>query len=157
MTESTDDMGNWLEGCLARIPDARVAVFGDFCIDAYWHIDEDDNEVSIETSLPVRRVREQRYSLGGAGNVVANLRDLGVRRVSAVGMTSDDVFGHHMRSLLGQLGVNTEGRSLAEGRSLGRSLGSLAWGAWGQAFISMTALLLFRGVTASAMVHLWPR
>ena len=60
----------WLETVLRKISDGRVSVFGDFCLDAYWLIDADDSELSVETGLPVRRMRQQRYSLGGAGNVV---------------------------------------------------------------------------------------
>ena len=41
----------------------------------------------------MRRVRSQRYSLGGAGNVVANLIDLGVGRVQAIGVVGTDLFG----------------------------------------------------------------
>jgi rfaE bifunctional protein kinase chain/domain len=104
--EGKDD---WLEAALAAIPKARVAVFGDFCLDAYWLIDSDEDELSVETHLPVRRVREQRYSLGGAGNVVANLVALGVGQVRAIGLVGDDLFGGLMRELLRQLRVDTAG------------------------------------------------
>ena len=104
-----DGEDRWLEACLAAIGRARVTVFGDFCIDAYWLIDRDDSELSVETHLPVRRVRQQRYSLGGAGNVVANLVDLGVAEVHAVTPAGDDVFGRQMRQMLDALGVDTTG------------------------------------------------
>ncbi|MCK4851295.1 MAG: hypothetical protein KAT11_08090, partial [Phycisphaerae bacterium] len=84
---------NWLEPCLERLGQARLAVFGDFCLDAYWLIDPDEAEVSVETQLPVRRVRQHRYSLGGAANIVANLVDLGVGKVQAIGFIGDDLFG----------------------------------------------------------------
>lgn len=103
------DGSNWLGDVLAAIPKARVTVFGDFCLDAYWLIDPDESELSVETHLPVRRVREQRYGLGGAGNVVANLVDLGVGRVHAVGLVGDDLFGRQMRELLQRLDVETRG------------------------------------------------
>src|ERR1039458_6878325 len=73
------------EGCLdlllQSMHKAKVAVAGDFCLDAYWHLDEGPEEESIETGLPVHRVTDQRYSPGGAGNVVANLVALGVGQV----------------------------------------------------------------------------
>jgi rfaE bifunctional protein kinase chain/domain len=100
---------NWLEECLAALGRTRVAVFGDFCLDAYWLIDRDTGELSIETGLPVHRVRQQRYGLGGAGNVVANLADLGVARVRAVGLIGDDLFGRQMRELLRQRNVDADG------------------------------------------------
>ncbi|HRU05961.1 MAG TPA: PfkB family carbohydrate kinase [Candidatus Brocadiia bacterium] len=104
-----DMPSNWLEDCLRAIPRARVTVFGDFCLDAYWLIDQDLSEVSVETGLPVRRVRRQRYSLGGAGNVVANLAALGVGRVHAVGVVGADLFGLQLRQLLNDLNVVSDG------------------------------------------------
>src|SRR5207253_5548629 len=71
---------------LADLANVRISVVGDFCLDAYWHLDEHSAEHSIETNLPILRVEEQRYTLGGAGNVVANLIDLGVREVKAIGV-----------------------------------------------------------------------
>ena len=81
---------NWLDLCLARIRKVRAAVFGDFCLDAYWLLEPGERELSVETGLPVRRVQRQRYSLGGAGNVVANLAALGVAEVHAVGLVGRD-------------------------------------------------------------------
>ena len=104
---------DWLEDVLRRLGDARVTVFGDFCLDAYWTIDPDRSELSIETSLPVRRVRQQRYSLGGAGNVVANLVDLGVGCVRCVALVGDDMFGREMLRILRLLNVDVEGMVLA--------------------------------------------
>src|ERR1035437_2105654 len=86
----------WLQDRLRAISNASVTVFGDFCVDAYWIIDSGREEKSIETLRVVRRVRRQKYSLGGAGNIVANLVDLGVRQVQAVGLIGDDLFGRHM-------------------------------------------------------------
>ena len=105
----SDDRDNWLEACLGGIPAARVTVFGDFCLDAYWLIDPDESERSVETGLAVRRVRGQRYGLGGAGNVVANLVDLGVGTVHAVGLVGDDLFGRQMREMLTALDVDCSG------------------------------------------------
>ncbi|HVH69567.1 MAG TPA: PfkB family carbohydrate kinase, partial [Candidatus Dormibacteraeota bacterium] len=85
----------------------RVAVFGDFCLDAYWWLDEDDAEKSIETGLVRRRVHRQQYSLGGAGNVVANLIDLGVIHVKAVGAIGIDLFGGEVLRLLEERRVDT--------------------------------------------------
>ena len=93
---------------LARISDVRVAVFGDFCLDAYWIVDADLSERSVETDKPVWRTRQQAYSLGGAGNVTANLADLGVAEVHAVGLIGDDLFGWQMLQLMQRKGVRTD-------------------------------------------------
>ncbi len=96
---------SWLEGALAPLRSLRAAVLGDFCLDSYWQLDTGEAEYSVETGLPVRRVRSQRYSLGGAGNVVANLIDLGVGRVQAIGVVGRDLFGLEMLRLLEERGA----------------------------------------------------
>jgi len=102
-------MTHWLEEILQRVCASRVAVFGDFCLDAYWELDASAEELSVETGLPVRRVRRQRYSLGGAGNVAANLVALGAGAVRAVGLVGVDPFGGWMRQMLAELGVEVTG------------------------------------------------
>ncbi|HET9099051.1 MAG TPA: PfkB family carbohydrate kinase [Acidobacteriaceae bacterium] len=98
---------SWLELALSRLPRLHAAVFGDFCLDAYWHLDPGEPESSIETGLPVRRVRTQNYSLGGAGNVVANLVALGVGQVQAIGVVGTDLFGAELSRLLAACGPAT--------------------------------------------------
>ena len=105
---SVDGNDNWLDAALEAVGGAKIAVFGDFCVDAYWLIDTSEEELSVETGLPVRRVRRQRYSLGGAGNVVANLVDLGVGQVRPIGLVGDDLFGRLMLQQLQGLGVSAD-------------------------------------------------
>jgi rfaE bifunctional protein kinase chain/domain len=107
MTEQVS--AGWLEECLAALGRARVAVFGDFCVDAYWTIDAGPEEQSVETGRPVRRVREQQYTLGGAGNIVANLLALGVGQVRAVGLVGRDIFGAELLRLFDSPRVIREG------------------------------------------------
>jgi len=99
---------SWLELALAPLAQVNAAVMGDFCLDSYWLLDTETVELSVETGLPVRRVRTQRYSLGGAGNVVANLADLAVRSVRAIGVVGTDLFGAEMLRILEKYGVNTQ-------------------------------------------------
>ncbi|MDD5705725.1 MAG: PfkB family carbohydrate kinase [Kiritimatiellae bacterium] len=94
-----------LQGLLSAAPKLRLAVIGDFCLDAYWFVDDSRSEKSVETGLMTRAVRSQRYSLGGAGNVVMNLRALGAGQVEAFGVIGTDPFGAQMSSLLRQAGV----------------------------------------------------
>ncbi|QNI35684.1 bifunctional heptose 7-phosphate kinase/heptose 1-phosphate adenyltransferase [Edaphobacter albus] len=77
-------------------------------------MDEAEQELSVETGLLIRRVREQQYSLGGAGNVVANLVSLGVGAVRAVGVAGLDVFGSRMVDLLRSFGILMDGFLLQE-------------------------------------------
>lgn len=98
-----------LEELLDRLAGARVAVIGDFCLDVYWMIDPTRGERSLETGLTTQPVREQRYSLGGAGNVIANLAALGCGRIHALGVVGDDPWGREQRRLLDALGVDATG------------------------------------------------
>jgi rfaE bifunctional protein kinase chain/domain len=86
-----------------------VTVFGDFCVDAYWGLCEQTSELSVETGLPVRRVKTQRYSLGGAGCVLANLVAIGVGSVRAIGVRGTDLFGGMLHDLLAASGADTSG------------------------------------------------
>ena len=94
---------------LGALPRASVAVLGDFCLDVYWAMDNASSERSVETGLQTRPVREQRCSLGGAGNVVSNLLALGVGRVAAFGVLGADPFGREMRRILEASGVDCAG------------------------------------------------
>jgi len=109
MTSVAPSQSFSLEEILAPLPTVRVAVFGDFCLDAYWWIDPSEAEKSVETGLPRRRVCRQHYSLGGAGNIVANLIGLGVRNVKAIGSVGADPFGQELLRLLREMGADTSG------------------------------------------------
>ncbi|HLP71938.1 MAG TPA: PfkB family carbohydrate kinase [Bacteroidales bacterium] len=99
---------------LNSISRVKIAIIGDFCLDAYWFIDESLSEISIETGLPTKPVTEQRYSLGGAGNVANNLAALGVKEVSAFGVIGTDPFGHEMVRIMKETGIDTAGLLVQE-------------------------------------------
>ncbi len=103
-----------LEDLLHDIRSARIAIVGDFCLDAYWFLDPAHEENSLETGLRTRAVREQRYSLGGAGNVAVNLDAIGVKSLSAVGVLGDDPFGPFLRGKLSDRRVNIDGLLLQQ-------------------------------------------
>ena len=92
---------------LAKIEQTSVAVYGDFCIDAYWILDPRGSEVSEETGLPARAVRRHYYSLGGASNVVANLAALKPKSIQVIGVIGNDIFGRELRRQFDELGVDT--------------------------------------------------
>jgi rfaE bifunctional protein kinase chain/domain len=98
---------SWLHEALTSVSRARIAVFGDFALDAYWFLETDTSEVSVETGRPVHRVSKQSYWLGGAANVAANAIALGAAEVRAIGVIGDDLFGRELRHRLGCLGVDT--------------------------------------------------
>jgi len=97
-----------LEKIISGIESVKIAVLGDFCLDAYWFIDESKSEISIETGQMTRPVKQQRYSLGGAGNVTNNITSLGVQDVRAFGVIGPDPFGTEMVKVMKQNGINTK-------------------------------------------------
>ena len=94
---------------LARLARARVAVCGDFCLDAYWMLNPRGGEMSAETGLRAQAVGRHYYSLGGAANVVANLAALRPAHIRAIGIVGDDIFGRELLRQLRDLGVDTAG------------------------------------------------
>ncbi len=99
-------MKNGLEELLRRLGEKRIGIIGDFCLDVYLFMDAAASEISVETGLETRPVRGQRYSLGGAGNVAANLADLGTGSVKAFGVIGGDPYGRQMELLLDGLGID---------------------------------------------------
>jgi rfaE bifunctional protein kinase chain/domain len=98
-----------LRSLLSRFSSASVAVIGDFCLDAYWTVDRSASEISVETGLRTETIRKQRYSPGGAGNVVMNLISLGIGRVYPVGVLGNDPFGRELRLLLNDPRIESAG------------------------------------------------
>lgn len=98
-----------LNRLLEAIRAARVAVVGDYCLDAYWFADLSRSEISLETGLPTHPVSHQRTAPGGAGNVVANLAALGVGSLNALGVIGDDIWGRELLRLLQNSGADTSG------------------------------------------------
>ncbi|MEP7110589.1 MAG: PfkB family carbohydrate kinase [Ferruginibacter sp.] len=92
---------------LKNITAARIAVIGDFCLDAYWFIDALNVVKSIETGLDIRFVERQKYSLGGAGNLVNNLSSLGVQSIKCYGVVGEDPFGYQLLKLLNGIKADT--------------------------------------------------
>lgn len=94
MTEDT------LENLLARVSGRPVGILGDFCVDVYWELRPELGERSIETGIVTTPVGSARYSPGGAGNIAANLRGLGAKRISCFGALGEGPFGRWLRSIL---------------------------------------------------------
>lgn len=87
----------------------KVAIFGDFSLDAYWGLSTADQELSLETRHPINQVADQHYSLGAGGNVATALRTLGVGTVRVVGVCGSDPFGHRLLAEMDILGIDRSG------------------------------------------------
>jgi len=97
-----------LESVLNDIAKVKIAIVGDFCLDAYWFIDESKSEISIETGRKTRPICTQKYSLGGAGNVAGNISALGVKEIFAFGVVGVDPFAAEMKKIMEKTGIHTE-------------------------------------------------
>ncbi len=91
---------------LESLSRCHVAVIGDLMLDEYlWgHIER----ISPEAPVPILNVISRSSTLGGAGNVVENLRSLGAQ-VSVLGVVGEDETGRHIRELLQSHGAETTG------------------------------------------------
>jgi len=90
-----------------QIKKVNIAVYGDFCLDAYWILDPAGSEHSVETGQQGRAISKHYYSLGGASNVVANLSALEPKSIHVIGVIGDDIFGRELTRQLHQLNVDT--------------------------------------------------
>jgi rfaE bifunctional protein kinase chain/domain len=93
---------------LTKIKKVIIAVYGDFCIDAYWLLDPRGSEVSLETGLQAQAVGKHYYSLGGASNVVANIAALEPAAIQVIGAVGDDIFGRELKRQFHDMKVDTE-------------------------------------------------
>jgi D-beta-D-heptose 7-phosphate kinase/D-beta-D-heptose 1-phosphate adenosyltransferase len=91
----------------------RIALVGDLMLDHY--VIGGCQRISPEAPVPVVHVERETWSLGGAGNVVANLRALGAQ-VSLASVLGDDAASRRVMELLEEQGVSTRGVVRARGR-----------------------------------------
>lgn len=92
---------------IEKIKGAKIAVYGDFCLDAYWIMDQRGSEVSVETGQKAEAVGKHYYTPGGAGNIVSNLSALKPKQIQAIGVIGDDIYGRELTSLLNGLNAET--------------------------------------------------
>lgn len=90
---------------LDRVESPRVLVVGDLILDEYVFGSVD--RISPEAPIPVLVAREEGERLGGAGNVAANLAELGAETY-LVGVLGDDDAAEQYVAMCGELGVRAE-------------------------------------------------
>jgi len=105
MTLPVDSEGARLAGVLSALPPTSVLVVGDLILDRY--ADGDAQRISPEAPVLVFDFERDRYLLGGACNVAANLSVLGAQ-VSVLGVIGDDEPGERLRSLLEDAEIDTQ-------------------------------------------------
>jgi rfaE bifunctional protein kinase chain/domain len=84
----------------------ELLVIGDLMLDRFiWG---DVERISPEAPVPVLRVTSESFRLGGAANVIHNVRSLG-GRVTACGIVGDDAAGRRIVQELRRVGASTAG------------------------------------------------
>jgi len=91
---------------LPRIAGRRLAVVGDAMLDHFVWGSVD--RISPEAPVPVVRVREETWKLGGAANVAAGIRALGADAMF-FGLCGRDEAASTLRRLLGERGISPDG------------------------------------------------
>lgn len=95
-----------LETLLEAASKTRIVAIGDAMLDEY--LVGDVERISPEAPVPVVRVRERRYALGGVANVAQNIVAAGAecRLIAAIG---EDAAGAQLRAMLSGIGVPKRG------------------------------------------------
>jgi len=101
------------EKVLEGFSKANILVIGDIMMDRFvWG---KVSRISPEAPVPVVVVERESILLGGAANVVHNIQALGAR-ASLCGLVGDDDVGRWTLQSLTQLGIDTHGVLVEEGR-----------------------------------------
>ncbi len=91
----------------------KVLVIGDIMIDHY--ITGVSNRISPEAPVPVVEVNNETYTLGGAGNVLKNLKAFGLD-VDILGITGNDSLRTYVVNEITSLGCNPNSIFTVDGR-----------------------------------------
>jgi D-beta-D-heptose 7-phosphate kinase/D-beta-D-heptose 1-phosphate adenosyltransferase len=96
-----------------KFSQARIMVIGDIMIDHFiWG---SVNRISPEAPVPVVKVTNESFHLGGSANVVHNIHALG-GKVYTAGVTGNDEMGRKIAHDLRALGISTGGIIAIHGR-----------------------------------------
>jgi rfaE bifunctional protein kinase chain/domain len=106
MTTNIADSVPRLKRWIPRLRGKRIGVLGDLMLDRYlWGT---ASRLSPEAAVPVVDFVEESECLGGAGNVAANIAELGAK-VEAFGAIGNDEAGRGVRKCLGAAGIMDKG------------------------------------------------
>jgi len=95
-----------------RFPGLKVAVWGDIILDEYLY--GTTRRISREAPVLILSYHDRKYSLGGAGNALLNLKSLGVEPVP-IGVIGADESGRTVRRILKKRGIDCDGLLVERG------------------------------------------
>lgn len=95
-----------IEEAIAQFKNKRVAVVGDIMLDKYTF--GEVKRISEEASVPILKKISEKFVLGGAGNVAANLGSLGVK-VYVFGVIGMDKSGKTIKEIFAAQKINFSG------------------------------------------------
>ncbi len=90
---------------ISKFPKQRIVVIGDVMLDRF--ITGSVSRISPEAPVPVLKAREERISIGGAGNVAVNLTSLGAD-VKIFGIVGNDDNGKKLLKLFEQTAIDSD-------------------------------------------------
>jgi len=86
-----------MNSCL-NTPLQNIIVIGDIMLDIL--IDGSINKIANEAPIPVLHQTIERKTLGGCGNVLMNLAQLGCNKLYIISMIGDDIYGKHIEEII---------------------------------------------------------
>ncbi len=90
---------------MKNIEDINILVVGDIMLDRYIY--GDVHRISPEAPVPVVKVTKEYYTLGGCGNVVRNIKELGANVICIASVAKDEA-GALVSDELYRLGVESK-------------------------------------------------
>lgn len=105
-----------LDQILRKLPEQKIALIADGCVDIYWEADMRISELSREVPHFPLPIVEERFSLGAGANVAANLAALGVGDIRFAGCIGNDWRGMVFRELFRKIGVSDRYLAASESR-----------------------------------------
>jgi D-beta-D-heptose 7-phosphate kinase/D-beta-D-heptose 1-phosphate adenosyltransferase len=96
---------------IARLSTGRVLVVGDVMVDHY--VSGSVSRVSEEAPVPIIRVDEERWTLGGAANVASNIAALGGQAMLA-GVTGEDAAAGMLNQMVRAMGDKVAAQLVAD-------------------------------------------
>ena len=119
MSEAKREGAEALLEILERLAGVHAWVIGDLMLDEY--VSGAVDRISPEAPVPVVRVRETEFRLGGAANVARQVAALGAR-VSLAGAVGGDATGERLIELCASAGIDTRAVAKLSDRTTTRKL-----------------------------------